>query len=256
MTTPKIGTIKRGGSRFYVHPESRAKVPGVTSVVGMLPKDFLKFWVAKVTAEAAVDNLGALVTLALNDRQGAVDYLKRAHLRNVGEAADVGTEVHDLVERLARGESIGRVHPDLEPYVRGWHEFNDEFEPEYLFIEETVWSDTYGYAGSFDAIVRIGDEVLILDNKTTRSGVHAEVSLQMTAYARADYIVRPDGTQEDLPDITGAAVLHLRPEGWRLVPVLVSDRVFDVFRALLQVHEWDREMSATVLGADVGGRQF
>ena len=41
-----IRTSKRGGSRFYVDPETAVKHPGVTSIVGMLPKPFLVHWAA------------------------------------------------------------------------------------------------------------------------------------------------------------------------------------------------------------------
>ena len=59
MTTPAVQTIKRGGSRFYVHPQTNAKVPGVTSITGNLPKPFLQYWGQKLVAEEAVDSLGS-----------------------------------------------------------------------------------------------------------------------------------------------------------------------------------------------------
>lgn len=254
MTQPKIDTINRGGSRFYIHPRDPARrVPSVTSVVGMLPKQHLKFWAAKVVAEEAVEHIGTVVQMLLQgQRAGAVDFLKRAPTRDTEKASDVGTDVHGLLELLARGEPVGAVHPDLKPYVDGWRAFAADFRPEYLYVEETVWSDTYGYAGSFDAIVRIGDDVVILDNKTTRSGVHADVALQLTAYQHADYIIRPDGTQLPIPEVTGAAVLHLRPERTELVPVHTSGELFGVFRALLEVHRWDRDTSRGVIGKPIG----
>lgn len=251
MTTPKVATIKRGGSRLYVHPNTREKVPGVTSVVGKLPKEFLKFWAAKVVAETAVENIGPLVGLAMRDPKGAVDYLKRSPQRNTGEAANTGTEVHSLVERMARGEDIGRVHPDLEGFTRGYQEFLDRFQPEFLHLEETVWSETHGYAGSFDAIARIQGEVVILDNKTTRSGVHAEVALQMAAYANADYLLDQDGNQTPLPKITAAGVVWLRPDEWNLTPVAIDGDVFSIFQALLQVYRWDTDLSKAVLGRPI-----
>lgn len=254
MTTPKIETVKRGGSRFYMNPlDPNDRVPGVTSVLNMLPKPFLRYWAGKVVAETAVDNVGTVVQMMLSgERQGAIDYLKRSPDRSTGKAADMGTEVHDLLETLARGEKIGRIHPDVKPYVQGWRDFNEEFEPEYLFVEETVWSHTYGYAGSFDAIVRIGEEVIMLDNKTTRSGVHDEVALQMTAYINADHILHADGSTSPLPEITGAAVLHLRPEQTQLIPVATNDAIFDAFKALLAVHTWDKETSKGVIGKPIG----
>lgn len=254
MTTPRVTTIKRGSARFYVHPETRAKVPGVTSVVGMLPKEFLKFWAAKLVAETAVDNAGTVVQMMLTGgRDGAVDWLKRAPLRNTDKAADMGTEAHDIFEKMARQEKVGRLHPDLKPFAAHFGEFLEKAQPEFLHVEETVWSDTHGYAGSFDAIARIGDEVVIIDNKTTRSGVYPEVALQLSAYRYADYIITEDGSTTDLPPISGGAVLHVRPEGWKLYPVRCDEECFAVFRSLIPVITWDKETSKGVIGKPVMG---
>lgn len=254
MTSPKIDTVKKGGSRFYLDPvDPTVRVPGVTSVLNMLPKPFLKWWAAKVVAETAVENAGTVVQMMLSgERQGAIEFLKKSPDRFTGKAADMGTEVHDLIEQLARGEKIGRVHPDVKPYIDGWRAFNEEFEPEYLFVEETVWSDTYGYAGSFDAIVKINGETIMLDNKTTRSGVHEEVALQMAAYINADHIVNADGTTTPLPAMSGAAVLHLRPEATKLIPVAVNDELFEAFKALLAVWKYDTQTKKGVIGKAIG----
>lgn len=258
MTLPKINTIKRGGSRLYVHPETADKVPGVTSILNMLPKGFLKFWASKSVAEFAVDNLGSVVDLAIRgQQQAAVDMLKRAPDRDTAQAADFGTSVHDLFERMARGETLGRVHPDLEPFVEIFKGFEAQFKPEFLFLEETVWSETHGYAGSLDFIARVTDPstkdqmTVIGDWKTTRSGVHAEVALQETAYSRADYIVRADGGRVPIPKLDGGIVVHARPEGGKVVPARLGDDLFETFLSLRKVWEWDRELSRTVLGNEV-----
>lgn len=247
-----LRTVKRGDSRFYVDPDTREKVPGVTSVLSMLPKEFLKFWSAKVTAEAAVENLGAIVTLALRDSKGAIDYLKRAPLRNTGDAADTGTEVHEMFETVARGGTVRRPHPELEPYLRWIHEFHERFQPEYLFVEDAVWSDKHKYAGSFDALCYITidgvRDCVMLDAKTTRSGIHEEVGLQLAAYKNADYIVTQDGAKAEMPTITAGAALHLRPEGWRLVPARVDDEVFPFFLHLREIFRWEKEFKHTVIG--------
>jgi hypothetical protein len=254
VTTPRINTIKRGGSRLYVHPESAEKVPGVTSILNMLPKGFLKFWASKSAAEYAVNNLGAVVSLAMNDTSAAVDLIKRAPDRDTAQAAEGGTEVHDLFERMAKGEEVGRIHPDLKPYVGIFKGFEKTYEPEFLFLEETVWSETHGYAGSFDFIAKVTDPdtaermTVVGDWKTTRSGVHAEVALQETAYSRADYIILPDGSKAEIPALDAGIVVHARPEGGQVVPALLSDDLFEIFLALRQVWEWDREVSKSVLG--------
>lgn len=248
MTTPRINTVKRGGSRFYVHPDHGEKVPGVTSVVSMLPKPFLPRWAAKSTAEWTVDNLGAVISVALNDRQGAVDLMKGAPWRDTKQAADAGTAVHDLYERLGNGENVGRVHPDLKPYVQHFNEFVEEFQPEFVHQEETVWSDTHAYAGSFDLLASIDGDLVWIDYKTTRSGVYPEVALQLAAYAHADVILQPDGSTIPLPKADQGAVLHVRPEGWQVIPVYIGPEVFEVFLHLREVFEFDRDLKDRVLG--------
>ncbi len=89
------------------------------------------------------------------------------------------------------------------------------------------------------------------DWKTTRSGVHAEVALQETAYKNADYIILPDGTKADIPHLDAGIVVHARPEGGQVVPARIDDSLFEIFLALRQIWEWDRETSKSVLGNGV-----
>jgi hypothetical protein len=252
MTTPKVSTIKRGEARFYISPDDAGvKYPGVTSILNMLPKGFLKFWAAKSVAQAAVDNAGTLVNMLLGPAgpEAAVDFLKRAPDRDTRQAADTGTAAHDLMERLARGETLGRVHPDLEPYVRHFSEFLDVMQPEFLYLEETVWSDEHQYAGSFDWLARINGELVWGDNKTTRSGIHEEVGVQLAAYRHAESIVREDGGRIPLPKADGGAVFHVRPEGWKLVPVRCDQVLFDdVFLPLREVFRYEKELKSTIIG--------
>ncbi|MEU7160340.1 hypothetical protein [Streptomyces chrestomyceticus] len=226
----------------------------------MLPKPFLVWWAARMTAEAAVANLPAVASIAERDETGAVDYLRNAHSRYTKLRARIGSEAHDLFERMIRGEVIGRVHPDLEPYRQGFAEFLDAVRPELVRAEDIAWSDTHEYAGSFDAIlrVRLGEDgkpdhengtwhTLIVDWKTSKS-TYPDVALQMAAYAHADKIVAPDGTAEPMPEFDGAAVLHITPDGWAFKPVRIDRAVFDTFLTLRKVFTWDRETSKSVIG--------
>ncbi|GAA0660264.1 hypothetical protein GCM10010193_09000 [Kitasatospora atroaurantiaca] len=257
-----VRTIQRGGSRFYIDPDRpEIKLPGVTSVIGMLPKPFLAFWSAKLTAELAVDSLPFVAQMAERDRQGAVDYLKGASRRYTKIRADLGSKAHDLFERLIRGESVGRVHPDLEPYRALFVDFLAAVNPELVRAEDCAWSDSYGYAGSFDAILRIwvdadrkptpdrsGVPLLLMVDWKTSADTYPDVALQMAAYANADRIISPDGTSEPMPELDGAAVLHITADQWALKPVRIDADVFDMFVTLRKVFTWDRETSKTVIG--------
>ncbi len=259
-----VRTIQRGGSRFYVDPEHpEVKLPGVTSIVGMVPKPFLAYWNAKMVAELAVDSLdfvGNMVEAA--GRPAAVDYLKNAARRYTSMRADVGSRAHDLFERMIRGESVGRVHPDLEPYRGAFADFLRAVNPELVRAEDVAWSDTHGYAGSFDAVLRVWldddgkptpdrsgvPHLLIVDWKTSKD-TYPDVALQMSAYAYADRIIAPDGSSEPMPAFDGAAVLHITPEQWAFKPVRIDrDDVFATFLRLRHIFTWDRDVSKTVIG--------
>lgn len=249
MTEPKINTIKRGDTRFYVEPTSGAKYPGVTSVLNMLPKPFLTAWAAKMTAEFAVEDIGAIVTLAMRDKQAAIDLMKGASKRFTAEAARVGSEAHAVFEALSKNEDPGRLAPDIQPYSDHFKDFLDKVQPEYIYLEETVWSDTHRYAGSFDALAKIDGELVWIDNKTTRSGIHAEVGVQLAAYAAADFILKADGTHVEMPQSEVGACLHIRPEGWKLVPVRADRQLFEtVFLPLRAVMDYDYEVQKTIIG--------
>ncbi|MFJ6019767.1 hypothetical protein ACIQFP_10500 [Nocardiopsis alba] len=264
-----IGTIKRGGSRFYVDRDdaTRDPLPGVTSIVDMLNKPFLQFWAAKLTAELAIDSLDYIGAMAERDRQGAVDYLKGASRRYTKQRADVGSSAHDIFERLARGEHVGRVHPDVAPHAAHFREFLEKVNPELVRAEDVAWSNTHQYAGSFDAIMNVwfreehgrlvptpdrsGDpHTLMVDYKTSKSA-YPTVALQMAAYAHSDYLVDANGDRHPHPEYDGGAVLHITESGWQMIPVDIGSRVFAHFLSLRDAFEWDRQTSRKVLGKPI-----
>ena len=249
MTTPQVATIKRGGLRFYQHPITAEKRIGVTSVLSQLNKPFLPRWAAKLVAEEAVDTLGAVMNLVTaGKRDAAVQMLKGAPWRSSGQAADTGTQLHEIAETLNRGEDPGRIHPDLQPSVDHYKAFLDDWQPEFVGVEATAWGpDEDGWAGTMDAVLKIENEPFIWDLKTGK-GVYEEVALQLTAYSKARCLMDPDGTERPMPEVSGGLVLHLRPDGYRLIPVRIGDDIYQVFQSLLVVARWDSEIKKGVIG--------
>jgi hypothetical protein len=129
-----------------------------------------------------------------------------------------------------------------------YRKFLDDWQPSFSEVESTVWSDTHQYAGTADGFCSIGTDSLVIDLKTGK-GVYEETSLQLTAYAFGDYLLDPDGTERPIPEVTSAAVVHVRPDGYKLIPVRIGPDVFEVFKSLLTVHRWDMETKRGVLGA-------
>jgi hypothetical protein len=256
-----IRTIQRSGSRFYFNEDfPDIRYPGVTSVVGMLPKPFLAYWQAKMVAELAVDSLEFIERMAERDRQGAVDYLKGAANRYTKTRASVGSQAHDLFERMIRGQYVGRVHPDMVPYQRHFAEFLDGVQPELVRAEDVAWSDEHQYAGSFDGVLRLkldengkpdasGESALVMADWKTGKNTYPDVALQMSAYAHAEFIIAPDGSREPMPDFDGAVVLHITDEQAAFKPVRIDESdVFAHFLHLRQTFNWVQRTSKTVLG--------
>ncbi len=237
MTTPKIPTVHENDSRLYLWEDE--KHPGVTSVVGMLPKPGLQFWAAKKAAEAAIEK----GTVTERDK----NFLQTAHMRDRDNAADIGSNIHDLVDRKINGEEL-TLDNDEASFMDGFDQFVERFSPHWLHTEETVFGryEEFTYAGSFDAIATIDNSNWLIDFKTTRSGVHPEVALQLSAYMNASRIIHPDGSSEPIPEIDHCGDLWLRPDQWsfqELKPTQImggmGDDFWHQFGALLKTWHWE-----------------
>ncbi len=240
-------------ARHVYRWEDGEPIPSVTTVLGIVDKSGpLIGWAKRITAEAAVDHraeLGGWVDLG--GRDGAVALLTKAATTQRDRAANAGSEVHQFAEAIARGQDVD-VPVELAPFVAAYRTFLAEFDPEFLAVEEMVCSLKHNYAGTFDAIARISGETWLLDYKTSK-GVYAETAMQLAAYGHAEFIGRPNDTEKyAIPPIDQYGVVHIRPEGYELVPYSVTSRTFRAFLAARHLHEWRDTEAKTVIGQAIG----
>lgn len=233
-------------------PEQREYV-SVTTALNALPKDALKYWAAKVTAETAVEKYDLLGSLIADDPTTAVDWLKRAPFAKRDRAADIGTSVHEVVELDAAGETnaadevIASLPAEGKNKVRQARAFFRDVDLTIEHIEFVTYHHSLGYAGTGDFIATFNDwgwalpgietttPSMIVDLKTGNA-VYGEAALQMSAYRYAENLVDlRTGEMRDMPSVDGAAVLHVTEDGWSLIPVDTSDYVFDQFKAALML---------------------
>ena len=234
----RAGTTYQGGSRFYIDPDSGKKLPGVTSVLAMLPKGFLGPWNASMAANWAVDNIAIVADLAKRDPKACAELIKGAARRYTSLRADIGTAAHGMFETMAAGGEIEGVTPEMEPYYRHFSEFLAKWQPSIVAQEYTVWDDEIGYAGSADACVDIDGERLVLDYKTSKD-LHEETGIQLACYRAAKHILAPDGSKVPNYATVGGAVLHVTPAGWKLCPFACGEAELGVFKNLLAIHAWE-----------------
>ena len=257
---PRISTQYSAGSRWYVDRETGTCVPGVTSIIDMAPNKGLMYWAAKMAAERAVNERDAWLPLARINPTGAVNYIKSAPTEYTKARAGVGSDAHDLFERLIRGEAVADPGGELSVYYRHFSEFLATVQPELIVAEDIAWSETHQYAGSFDALLRIdedGEPVTVMADWKTSKSAYPTVALQLAAYAHADFLINGEtGERSPLPDVQAGAVLHITPERWEFRPVCIDQEVFEIFLALRQVFRWERVVSRGVLGVPVarGGK--
>lgn len=245
---PPIKRKNHGRGHSYVDAVGR-KVPGVTTIIGNgIPKPALMNWAANTTAEYAVDHWDELTDQPPSARLKA---LKAARYNDRDAAAHRGTRVHALAEKLVQGNEVD-VPDELTGHVEAYVRFLDEWEVAPVLSEFVIVSHRYGYAGTADLIAELRHpddpdavETWLLDIKTSRSGVWGETALQLAAYRFADaYVTRDaDGHEVELPvpTVTRTGVVHVRADGYDLVPVTAERAQHRAFLYAQQVAEFTAE---------------
>ncbi|MFI2663693.1 hypothetical protein [Micromonospora carbonacea] len=253
----KIVKKTNGRNHWYIDVETGERLPGVTTILDQgLPKKALINWSANATAEYAIDHWDELAALAPSAR---LTKLKGGRYAVKDEAANRGTQVHKMGERLIRGESV--VVPDvLRRYVDSYVRFMDEFQLRARYVEAVVYSERHRYVGTLDIF---GDILLpdmpeydhlprdddgfvcdvLLDPKTNRSGIFGETALQLAGYRFADFM-QPDADDPEsafeMPAVTFTAALWIRPDGYSLVPVVAEEAQHRAFLYAQQVGIFDQ----------------
>ncbi len=246
---PEQVTLHR---KRYYDLHDGTKLPSVTTILSTaLNKPALPGWAAKVVAEEAMANLPQIVRMSRTDRDGAVKFLKGRPYAQRDEAADAGTKAHDLAECYVLGKPYEVPAPDtdLGRTLAQFVKFLEEWKPQFEATEAVVANVTHGWAGTLDAIARIpslGNRLLVIDYKTSKSGPYAEWGLQVAAYARAEFLWLPDGTKTDMPPVDGAAVLRLRPNMYALHELTADlDDLTAAFIAARHVASWALDADET-----------
>jgi hypothetical protein len=119
-----------------------------------------------------------------------------------GQAADLGTRAHDLLSeyissRIEETDVAVTVPEDLQIIWDSFHKWEEETNiARYLKTEFAVYSESFKYAGSVDALALTKDgRWMVLDWKTSKD-LYPENAMQVAAYANAlsfPLLVRSEG---------------------------------------------------------------
>lgn len=243
MTSPALAFNKRGMGRHYKHPVTGDELPSVTNIIGVLDKPAIPRWAAKMVAVNAWKMRHSLDEMGEDE---AVDVLKGSPWRKSGRAADRGTSVHDYLEARAEGRDLPVLSGEALTYKAGADRFLEQYRPEFVRTEFTVFGD--GYAGTADFLARIGGRLVIGDYKTSKA-LYPEIALQLAAIRYAHTIVGPDGTTEDVPPVDGCVGVLITPSGCQVREVDAGPLAYEAFVACLDAWLWRK--SGNPVGAEV-----
>lgn len=244
---PKVTT---SGGRYYTYEDR--KYPSVTSIMSKgVAKPGLISWAGKMVAEGAVNRLPEWIQM---EDQAAIDWLANLPNARKNTAANLGSYLHAAVEKISLGQEIHKpADPVQAEYLVGFESFLLDVKPKYLFTEFEVFSDTYGYAGTGDAIIQIGRTIWLIDTKTGTK-IRPDVALQLSAYRNADFILLPhkvgrktEWEQVALPRIRKTGVVHLFPSGYEFVEVRSDEEIFETFLACKKMYEWDTGLAKVAI---------
>jgi len=254
MTTPKLTRRNYGkGHSYYLDGD---KIPGVTAVLSDgLAKPALINWAAKAVAGYAVDNWDTIAELKLSER---LKTLENAHYADRDAAGKRGTEVHKLAEALNAGKQVA-VPDELAGHVESYVRFLDDHDIRVVLAESSVvylkpqneYAGTLDLVADFPALRHEGrPRRLLCDVKTARSGVFPDNALQLAAYRYATSYL--DGADlKPMPEVDGCAVIHVRADGYSLVPVEAGPAEHRFFLYCRQLWRWQNEASKTVIGEEL-----
>ncbi|MEU8537103.1 hypothetical protein [Streptomyces parvulus] len=261
--------IPKPSQGWYRVPGTDTKLRRVTTILSTgCPKPQLVFWAANLTAADAFANLPRLVAASLRpaDKEETYDWLRKGHIRKKDERAEIGGAVHDVIEAHVLGQPIPDsflANDEIAPFVDNFLRFVTEWEIEFEASEMVVGNLTDGWAGTLDYLFRSApiahqlhvpaNTLFVGDTKTggelDEKGVYPEAGLQMSAYRRAEVCWLRDGTQVPMPRVHDVGiVLHLRPEGYRPMPLKCGDDVYTAFQHVQALSEFQRVLSKSVVG--------
>lgn len=226
---------------------------------------------ANVVERQARGELKSIRLDKLTSDELALRWIKGAAERHRDAAAQRGTDIHGEVEKLVlqyareavRLSFEGLEIPPWPDEIAAWQPgiFNwiNDHRPIFLAAEATVFNRRQAYAGTLDAVCQLHlpdgrRPVPVVDLKTGNE-VYDDVALQLSAYARGEFIGHPDGrTELAMPTVDSGAVLHLNPKlprGYRFQWVRIDDPVFEAFKFAREVYRWKSQTGKTVFLGDV-----
>ena len=254
---PTADTITDGvGLSLHSAPAPLGKAPdsiSVTRALGSMDQGAIHNWKMRTAIEWALDNAEEWRSL---DRDEAYKLIRNAPNTLSLKAAQLGTQVHTVVESLGGEPDMSEVSKEVLPYASAASDFlRDRLQEEWIgqtvtayVAEAEIASHEHGYHGRADLMVETrgenGDtQWHIVDWKSTANpeakGPYANTALQLSAYAHADSYRRSTrDSWKEMPEITSTWAVSLLPDGRYIADETHRQEHWDGFCAARAMSKW------------------
>lgn len=149
----------------------------------------------------------------------------------LANAADKGTIVHNAIENWIKFGIDDTPH-EYKGYFDGFLEFWSKTKPHVVGSEIRTYHKLLGYGGTIDLLAYIGDDLTLIDFKSTYTVSDMTCGVQLEAYAQA---LASHGIK-----VKRKGILHLIKDGsWKLIDYPANDALrWRVFGALKTVYDY------------------
>ncbi len=199
---------------------NNVEFPSVTTVLGLLDKSSaLMPWAVESALKAIRAGVNEKESISRDDLEQLLLNSKYAYQEVSGEALDVGSEVHDAIEKYIKygADKLGVVRDQVGAALIAFWDWEKEHKVKWIASEMPVVNEKMGYAGTLDAIAEVDGIVTCIDFKNAKA-VYPEYFDQVIAYKfaresmKGSYLIEgPTGQYElDYPAIKIERVAILR----------------------------------------------
>jgi hypothetical protein len=188
-------------------------------------------------------------------------------LKNMGRSADYivrkagedGTKVHEMIEEYLEGTEMNFLnssgYPQYDPSI--WQmflrfvDFWETYQPELIDQEIHLYSDTLKVAGTTDLVCKIGNDLWIIDHKTSN---HIQTTYELQAAVYAHCYEECFGVK---PDKTGILWLKsnkrktskgkMQGKGWEMIlPSRTQEENIEIFKTVKRLFDLENPNEAPI----------
>lgn len=172
-------TFNTNGHRYQI---GDTECVGVTTILSTLAKPALIPWAVKMTTDYIATQLKAGKAYDELQIQSILKEAKLAHRKKKEDAGDLGSLIHNWIERYIKGEKPEMpTNEKMQKAILSFLKWTKDEKVKFLKSEQPVYSRKYNFAGTCDFTCEIDGKKYVGDVKTSNA-IYNEYMLQVAAY--------------------------------------------------------------------------